>query len=100
MGALGTAMAAVICLPWLITFLAYGLLYVTYPRDVVKRSMNTTKDKVGESEASVQASSELAEPGDKTLLASLPVAKAKAASNDGEVMPDGEGSQQHEETVL
>eukprot|EP00929_Paragymnodinium_shiwhaense_P002642 TRINITY_DN102945_c0_g1_i1.p1 TRINITY_DN102945_c0_g1~~TRINITY_DN102945_c0_g1_i1.p1 ORF type:complete len:510 (+),score=75.24 TRINITY_DN102945_c0_g1_i1:101-1630(+) len=32
--ALGAAMAAVVCVPWLITFLAYGLLHCTYPHDV------------------------------------------------------------------
>merc|ERR1712110_512101 len=93
--ALGTAMAAVICLPWLITFLTYGLLYFTYPRDVLKRTMHTTNDNVGESDASASAQ---AAPGDKTLLASLPVAKSKG--NDDEAIVDGEGSQQREETVL
>eukprot|EP00929_Paragymnodinium_shiwhaense_P112894 TRINITY_DN81156_c0_g1_i1.p1 TRINITY_DN81156_c0_g1~~TRINITY_DN81156_c0_g1_i1.p1 ORF type:complete len:522 (-),score=84.09 TRINITY_DN81156_c0_g1_i1:345-1910(-) len=34
--ALGAAMAAVVCVPWFIAFLAYGLLHFTYPRDVKK----------------------------------------------------------------
>jgi len=34
--ALGTAMAAVVCIPWFVTFLAYGVLYWSYPRDIRK----------------------------------------------------------------
>jgi len=95
--ALGTAMTAVICLPWLVTFLAYGLLYWTYPRDVLKRSKHASED---EANASVQeTAAELATPGDKTLLASVPEAKAKGAASDGEAMPDGEGPQQEQEEV-
>ena len=32
--ALGKAMAATICIPWTITFLAYTLLHWSYPRDL------------------------------------------------------------------
>mmetsp|Transcript_41342 Transcript_41342/g.76948 ORF Transcript_41342/g.76948 Transcript_41342/m.76948 type:complete len:475 (-) Transcript_41342:388-1812(-) len=32
--ALGKAMAATICIPWTVTFLAYGLLHWSYPRDM------------------------------------------------------------------
>jgi len=32
--ALGKAMAAVICIPWIVCFLAYSLLHWSYPRDV------------------------------------------------------------------
>lgn len=34
--ALGKAMAVSICLPWLVTFLAYSLMHWSYPRDIRK----------------------------------------------------------------
>merc|ERR1711972_1189191 len=36
--ALGQAMSAVICLPWLVCFCAYSLLHWSYPRDVRRLS--------------------------------------------------------------
>merc|ERR1712019_14546 len=79
---LGFAQAIMICCPWLICFAVYSLLLWSFPVDIrrVEKEM---------------ALVELAALGDKTLLASLPAAKAKGASNDGEAMPDGEGLQQH-----
>merc|ERR1712014_178617 len=38
--ALGTAMAVVVCLPWFITFLFYGLLHFTYPNDRRKQNFD------------------------------------------------------------
>merc|ERR1711918_153808 len=50
--ALGQAMSAVICLPWLVCFCAYSLLHWSYPRDVRRLSgiaiKQTTKASAGQ----------------------------------------------------
>mmetsp|Transcript_94513 Transcript_94513/g.246614 ORF Transcript_94513/g.246614 Transcript_94513/m.246614 type:complete len:534 (-) Transcript_94513:431-2032(-) len=42
--ALGKAMAATICIPWIICFLAYSLLHWSYPRDVRRQELQEQRD--------------------------------------------------------
>lgn len=67
--ALGTALAAVVCTPWCITFLAYGLLYCTYPRDLRKQAPAGTEDESTDTDFGASGTSgESSSDGDEQRL--------------------------------
>jgi len=53
--ALGQAMAATVCIPWAVCFLAYTLLHWTYPRDVEMLEKEASEDQQAQEAAAASA---------------------------------------------
>uniref|UniRef100_A0A7S2JE24 Uncharacterized protein n=1 Tax=Zooxanthella nutricula TaxID=1333877 RepID=A0A7S2JE24_9DINO len=75
--ALGKAMAATICIPWVVCFVAYTTLHWSYPRDI--RSLQRRKAREAEAAAQEAAPTRAAEAAEAQEVALAKVAQEAAA---------------------